>query len=108
MEEVSGVKTKEMIKGHLYCEGDVLFTEEQAKYINEDCEYEWDYIYYDPYIFEMGDDHYVIVQFELTLAEVVRYKAGIITSLAMTKDEEFIEALVELEVMKEREVTNGN
>lgn len=93
---------KEIFKGNLYCYRDMVLTDEQVKFIDDCNQIEWDYVYYNPYVFELEMNKFLVVQFEMTLAEIMQYGQGILKSLATVKDEEFIREMVEL--VKEKEL----
>lgn len=93
---------REMFEGNLYCFEDMILSEKQVQFMYPDNEFEADYVYFEPYIFELGMNRFLVVQFEGTLAEIMQYGNGMIKSLGTTKDEEFIKAFLETREEKEK------
>lgn len=75
---------------NLYCVGNEIIKEEDL--INQ----EYDYVYYDPIIFKTDKNEWLIINFELTQAEVIIENNGQLTSETLIKDEVVIRTMIKI------------
>lgn len=83
--------------GDLYVYEDVLFTVEQAEVVlKQNPGVEFDYVYYTPYIFNLGGQRKVVANFDLDQMEIVEDKQGLLGSIAIIRNEDVINMIFEL------------
>lgn len=75
---------------NLYCIGNEIIKEEDLK------DEQFDYAYYDPIIFNIDENQWLVINFELTQAELIVYEDGSLVSKSLIKDGLLIEAFVKI------------